>query len=361
MDAIFEDSSEEVGAEVEAYCPSPRCKADTTHTIISMYDGEIRRVQCSVCGDVHAYRKPRGDILEEPEMTKVTPVKRMSWDEAFARTTDADLMTCRPYSIRDAYERGDVVLHPTFDVGFVVELLPDNKADVAFKDHGSKILVHNRGDLATRMPDISEVTQPREVKKKKRNKKQEIDDVAPIARTSAEAAASLQLARDAANGRLDEQADRGSKPKLERPSKPDIKVAKELTASEARKPVPSKSAGKPSGAAKRDANSAPKADTKPAKADKAPAKAKATGKPVKVAKPTKAAPAAKVPAKSAAKPVKSSAKPSKPAPKPTKTAAKPTAKAVKASKPSPKAKPVDKKASAKAAKKPAKPVKAKKR
>ena len=61
MDSIFEEDADEVGGEIEAYCPSPRCKADTTHTIISMYEDEVRRVQCVVCGEVHAYRKPRGD------------------------------------------------------------------------------------------------------------------------------------------------------------------------------------------------------------------------------------------------------------------------------------------------------------
>ena len=61
MDSIFEEDADAVGGEIEAYCPSPRCKADTTHTIISMYEDEVRRVQCVVCGEVHAYRKPRGD------------------------------------------------------------------------------------------------------------------------------------------------------------------------------------------------------------------------------------------------------------------------------------------------------------
>ena len=65
MDSIFEEDADEVGGEIEAYCPSPRCKADTTHTIISMYEDEVRRVQCVVCGEVHAFRKPRGDAPEE--------------------------------------------------------------------------------------------------------------------------------------------------------------------------------------------------------------------------------------------------------------------------------------------------------
>ena len=175
MDSIFEEDADEVGGEIEAYCPSPRCKADTTHTIISMYEDEVRRVQCVVCGEVHAYRKPRGDGAEEAGdgSSKKSSHKRLTWDDAMARATEADLANCRPYSIRDTYEEGDVVHHPVFDIGFVIELLPDNKVEVIFRDGGSRILVHNRGDLASRMPDISEIPAPREVKKKKRAKKPE--------------------------------------------------------------------------------------------------------------------------------------------------------------------------------------------
>src|SRR5262249_13884274 len=164
MDSIFEEDADEVGGEIEAYCPSPRCKADTTHTIISMYEDEVRRVQCVVCGEVHAYRKPRGDGLEDGGEGKKAVQKRMTWDDAMARASDTDLNNTRPYSIRDAYVDGDVVHHPVFDIGFVIEQLPDNKVDVIFRDGGSRILVHNRGDLAPRMPDISEIPAPRDVK-----------------------------------------------------------------------------------------------------------------------------------------------------------------------------------------------------
>src|SRR5258706_6409485 len=172
MDSIFEEDADEFGGEIDAYCQSPRCKADTTHTIISMYEDEVRRVQCVVCGEVHAYRKPRGDAAEEAAdaVPKRTGSRRANWEDALARASEADLANCRPYSVRDTYEEGDVVFHPKFDVGFVSELLPDNKVEILFRDE-PRILVHNRGDLASRMPDISEVPAPREAKKKKRTKK----------------------------------------------------------------------------------------------------------------------------------------------------------------------------------------------
>src|SRR2546430_392847 len=175
MDSIFDEDVDEVGGEIEAYCPSPRCKADTTHTIISMYEDEVRRVQCVVCGEVHAYRKPRGDGVEEggDGAAKKAGPRRVTWDEAMSRASDNDLANCRPYSIRDTYEEGDVLHHPVFDIGFVTDGLPDNKVEVIFRDGTSKVLVHNRGDLAARMPDIAEVPAPREAKKKKRAKKAE--------------------------------------------------------------------------------------------------------------------------------------------------------------------------------------------
>src|SRR5689334_19337919 len=132
MDSIFDEDVDEVGGEIEAYCPSPRCKADTTHTIISMYEDEVRRVQCVVCGEVHAYRKPRGDAAEEASdaIPKRSGSRRANWEDALARASEADLVNCRPYSVRDNYEEGDVVFHPKFDVGFVSELLPDNKVEI---------------------------------------------------------------------------------------------------------------------------------------------------------------------------------------------------------------------------------------
>jgi Zn ribbon nucleic-acid-binding protein len=331
MDSIFEEDADEVGGEIEAYCPSPRCKADTTHTIISMYEDEVRRVQCVVCGEVHAYRKPRGDGVEEATdgAAKKASQRRMTWDDAMARATDADLNNCRPYSIRDAYEEGDVVHHPVFDIGFVIELLPDNKVEVIFRDGGSRILVHNRGDLAARMPDISEIPIPRESKKKKRAKKPEPAGQPVPSRTKAEVEAAVLRARSAAQLRMDEAqktADERSKKLKAEVKKPGAKPAAAAAAAKA------PAAAKPAAAAAKPAAAKAPAAAKPAAAAAKPA-----------AKPAAAKAAAAKPAKPAA--AKAAAKPAKPAAK--KPAAKPAAK-----KPAKPAKPA-----AKPAKKPAKPAK----
>jgi Zn ribbon nucleic-acid-binding protein len=313
MDSIFEEDADEVGGEIEAYCPSPRCKADTTHTIISMYEDEVRRVQCVVCGEVHAYRKPRGDGIEEAAdgAAKKPTQRRLTWDDAMARATEGDLANCRPYSIRDAYEEGDVVHHPVFDIGFVIELLPDNKVEVIFRDGGSRILVHNRGDLASRMPDISEIPIPREAKKKKRAKKPEPASQPVPARTKAEVEAAVQRARGAAQLRMDEaqkSADERNK-KLKAEVKKPAKAAKAPAAPAPAKPVVPAKAAAPRPKAAIPAKAAP--PKKSAKADKAAPAKKPAAK--KAAKPAAKKPAAKKAAKPAAK--KPAAKKAKPAAK----------------------------------------------
>jgi len=303
MDSIFEEDADEVGGEIEAYCPSPRCKADTTHTIISMYEDEVRRVQCVVCGEVHAYRKPRGDGPEGEGgdgVGKKSGTKKLTWDEAMGRATDTDLGNCRPYSIRDTYEDGDVVHHPVFDIGFVVEQLPDNKVEVIFRDGGARILVHNRGDLAARMPEIAEVPIPREAKKKKRAKKPDAPSTPIPARSKAEVEAAVVRARAAAQMRMEESTrtaeERNKKMKADaKAMKASTKAAKGGKAAPPAKAPPAKAA---------------KAAAQPAKAAKtAKAAAKGAKKPAKPAKK----PAAKKPAKPAKKPA--GKKPAKPAKK----------------------------------------------
>src|SRR5688572_10519725 len=149
MDSIFEEEdSNEMGGKIEAYCPSQRCKADTNHVIVQMYEEEIRRVQCETCGDVHPYRKPRGDGDEEEGTKRAVTTKKLTWMDAMARASEADLANYRPFTIRDAYEEGDVVFHKQFDVGFVTQLLRDNKVEVIFREGDPRILVHNSPQLA---------------------------------------------------------------------------------------------------------------------------------------------------------------------------------------------------------------------
>src|SRR5258706_163753 len=95
-DFIFDDDVDEVGAEVEAFCP--KCKADTTHVVISKYEDEIRPVQCNPCGDVHSYPKPKGEkAAGGPGGKNRTPVKGAKAAVATAKQkAEAKLKTKAP-------------------------------------------------------------------------------------------------------------------------------------------------------------------------------------------------------------------------------------------------------------------------
>ena len=145
MDFMFEDEVDEVGSDVEAYCP--KCKGDTTHVVISKYEDEIRRVQCNPCGDVHSFRKPRGDVEDDvPEpiaAKKRAMLKKHSFDEFFAKHSDKN---AKPYEFRERYHENVIVTHPKFGKGFVSEVVSDSKVEITFKD-SRRVLVHNRKDM----------------------------------------------------------------------------------------------------------------------------------------------------------------------------------------------------------------------
>jgi hypothetical protein len=145
MDFMFEDEVDEVGSDVEAYCP--KCKGDTTHVVISKYEDEIRRVQCNPCGDVHSFRKPRGDIEDDvPEpiaAKKRAMMKKVTWEEFFHKHGEKG---GKPYEFREHYHDNAIVTHPKFGRGFVSEVLSDSKVEITFKD-SRRVLVHNRKDM----------------------------------------------------------------------------------------------------------------------------------------------------------------------------------------------------------------------
>jgi Zn ribbon nucleic-acid-binding protein len=142
---MFEDEVDEVGSDVEAFCP--KCKADTTHVVISKYEDEIRRVQCNPCGDVHSFRKPRGEVEDDvPEPVaarKRAMMKKYTWEEFFAKHGEKD---AKPYEFREGYRENQIVFHPKFGKGFVSEVVSESKVEITFAD-ARRILVHNRKDI----------------------------------------------------------------------------------------------------------------------------------------------------------------------------------------------------------------------
>ncbi len=287
MDFIFEEDSDDVGADIEAYCP--KCKADTSHTIITKYEEEIRRVQCSTCGDVHSYRKPRGEEAEEtPEPAsakKRAAAKKPTWQEAMDKLGNKVHGLARVYSIRDNYEEGDWLNHPTFGLGFVVET-GENKVDVAFEDE-RRVLVHNRPELAAQMPAIASMPAPREDRKGKKGKRgkgqlaKTAKAVAPVAPVAVAAKKGLQKEAPVAAVAVA----KGGKPAKPVAAKQGKKAERAKSAAAKKGAAKGKKAVKPAKAAAKAAKKKPARASRPAARAARPARAaKPAGKKLKAGK-----------------------------------------------------------------------------
>ena len=120
--------------------------------MISKYEDEIRRVQCNPCGDVHGYRKPKGEAEEEtpePAPKKKAAKAKPTWDQVMAKSSKKQP---KPYQLGEYFKENELLSHPKFGVGFVSENIGDDKIEVTFKDD-KRVLVHNRKGLT--LPFVS--------------------------------------------------------------------------------------------------------------------------------------------------------------------------------------------------------------
>jgi pyruvate/2-oxoglutarate dehydrogenase complex dihydrolipoamide acyltransferase (E2) component len=250
MDFMFEDEVDEVGSDVEAYCP--KCKADTTHVVISKYEDEIRRVQCNPCGDVHSYRKPRGeaedDIPEPVAARKRALLKKLTWDEFFAKHHEKDP---KPYEFRECYRENQIVTHPKFGKGFISEIVSESKVEVTFAD-ARRILVHNRRDipgspLASEDDGLPSVPPPAKATKSKSTPVAPAKAVRSAAPAPKAAAAPAKAATPKAPVKADKSVVEKTSPRDKGGKKPVAKPAakKPVAKPTAKKPVAKPAAKKP--------------------------------------------------------------------------------------------------------------------
>jgi hypothetical protein len=148
MDQIFEShfggNQSSNGGETEGYCP--KCRADTTHVILESYGDEVRRVQCGVCGDIHSFKPPRGRDEESPEPLSVSrrkSMKKLSWHDGVHQYDVEDAVR---YSPKTLFQIHQIVVHPTFGVGFVSEVMGDNKVELTFRNDLQRLFLHGRGE-----------------------------------------------------------------------------------------------------------------------------------------------------------------------------------------------------------------------
>lgn len=115
------------------------------HTIVAIVDGQPGRVECNTCKGIHNYRKPT--VKKSASDTKSSPATR----KKTTRKVDPDLATWAEltldqktgsavtYSLQGVFKQDQIVNHPTFGLGMVIQLIPPNKVEILFQD-GRKLL-----------------------------------------------------------------------------------------------------------------------------------------------------------------------------------------------------------------------------
>ena len=119
------------GDEVLTYCG--RCRQERTHQIVALNsEGQPDRVLCRFCQSDHIYRRNK------------VGAKRASQSGRSAKEADGlaalGPVTLRPYSIKEVYAAGDVIVHPKFGQGRVTEAR-EGKINVRFGSD-SRTLLH---------------------------------------------------------------------------------------------------------------------------------------------------------------------------------------------------------------------------
>jgi hypothetical protein len=160
------DTPKTAGDDVESRCL--KCKAVTSHTIIAITGDVIAKVQCNTCDARHNYRPP----VTEKKKKSITRRRRngvevaSSSSRAKAKTNTKtcagkriatkavnfealiqgkDVNTALPYALDVVLSAGDLISHSIFGLGVVTELVPVNKAYIAFRDHGTKLMACRKG------------------------------------------------------------------------------------------------------------------------------------------------------------------------------------------------------------------------
>jgi hypothetical protein len=139
-----------VGGELDAWCTS--CKLMKWHTIVALVGNKPAKVECQGCHKQHQYRAaPPGTSTggsgasgeKKPRASKAAAA-------AAAPAVDFDALVggrageARPYSPDTKYALGDLVQHPTFEIGVVTAVPGNQKVEITFRG-SKKILLHDRG------------------------------------------------------------------------------------------------------------------------------------------------------------------------------------------------------------------------
>ncbi len=124
-----------VGSTIEARCT--RCCQNLPHTVISVKENHLHRVQCAQCDWEHSYRPPLS--LSTASMESSSGASE--WQKL--KATFAGRKAIR-YSITRNYEVEALIDHPHFGLGLVRRIKGKYMVEVLFES-GAKLMRCNGG------------------------------------------------------------------------------------------------------------------------------------------------------------------------------------------------------------------------
>lgn len=116
---------------------------DLAHVIVSMVGNLPAKVVCKTCKSQHNYK---GELSAKARKTASAPKTRIPrttvraseyWEQRMSATKTGS----RKYSVKETFQKAEVIEHPQFGMGIVEEVKLNGKIIVLFRT-GDKILVH---------------------------------------------------------------------------------------------------------------------------------------------------------------------------------------------------------------------------
>ena len=118
-----------------------KCKNITNHTIVAMVGNKVARVECNTCGGVHNYRD--ATLKKAAPRSKTSRAKPAKINKTEAQWEDllnnSDPAAATPYNMQMLANPEDLIQHPSFGLGCVINIIRPNKMEVHFRS-GIKLL-----------------------------------------------------------------------------------------------------------------------------------------------------------------------------------------------------------------------------
>ena len=139
-----------VGDIIESQCR--KCSDRTGHTIVSLVDNQVAKVECRACGSVHKHHPAKSETKAKAAKTsgsgasssggsqkkgktaKAKEKKQQINEEWLKQIESKDKSKAVDYAMQAGYAEEDLIDHPHFGLGIVQKLIMPNKMEVLFKE-----------------------------------------------------------------------------------------------------------------------------------------------------------------------------------------------------------------------------------